>query len=131
MLVKEALDRFLELEQIKKDAAKEQDLIKSVVLEAVGVKQGTITVSINGFRVSTIGKLNRTVDASVWDEIKEEIPQELWPIKETLKLEPDVKMIHALQSANPLVWKKCAAAFTTKPGKPAVKVTRLKAANDG
>ena len=125
-LLIEKLNRFVELQEIKANVKREEERLKDALRAFVGVKRkGTVTVKQSGFKISTIGKINRTVKPEVWESLRNEIPEELWPVKEIVKLEPDTVKINALEAANPELWSKCAQAFVTKPGKPALKVSKL------
>ena len=131
-LVIDQLNEFHALEAQKKFCAKRQEEIKKHVLLAVGLKNGTITVTQSGFKISTVGKETISVNASIWDSVKEQVPPEFWPIKQKSSIEPDVQKIAAMKFANPELWNKIASAFETKNAKPQVKIARLKvAANDG
>jgi hypothetical protein len=131
-LVKELLEDYWLMHAINADNTAKMNDIKAHVLEAVGFKNGTITVSQHGFKVSTVGKSNYTVLPQQWHAIKEQFPEDLHPVRETVKLEPDVKMINAIKKANPEMWKRMAPAFENKPAKPTVKIAQIKkASNDG
>tara|TARA_R110000824_G_scaffold401299_1_gene611594 strand:+ start:1075 stop:1503 length:429 start_codon:yes stop_codon:yes gene_type:complete len=131
-LVKELLEDYWLMHAINADNTAKMDQIKAHVLAAVGFKNGTITVSKHGFKISTVGKSNYTVNPQAWEAIKEQFPEDLHPVRETVKLAPDIKMINAIKKANPEMWKRMAPAFANTPAKPTVKITQIKkASNDG
>ena len=95
-LLIEKLNRFVELQEIKANVKREEERLKDALRAFVGVKRkGTVTVKQSGFKISTIGKINRTVKPEVWESLRNEIPEELWPVKEIVKLEPDTVKINA------------------------------------
>ena len=125
-LLIEKLNRFVELQEIKANVKREEERLKDALCAFVGVKRkGTITIEQSGFKLSTVGKISRSVKSDVWKTLRDEIPEALWPVRETLKLEPDTVKINALEAANPELWAKCAQAFVTKPGKPTLKVVKV------
>ena len=75
------------------------------------------------YKCSGSGKLTRKIDPEKWNEISDEIPENLAPVR--LKLEIDMKKLRAIEQANPELFLKISRAITSKPAKPGVKVELL------
>ena len=129
VLLVDELNEFHRQDAIIDEALAVQIAIKHRILKAVGFKKaGTISINAHGFKVSTVGKVTTKVDPTAWRNIREQVPEAQWPVREKTTLEVDTKMLKAIQAANPGLWDKLSPAFITTPSKPSVKITKLKVA---
>jgi hypothetical protein len=97
--------------------------IENELLERVPSKlPGSKTSRLEGYKITVKREINRTIDLEKWDEVKDKIPPEMWPVK--MKLEPDNKGCTWLQENRPDLWAVAAEAITEKPGKPGFTIER-------
>ncbi len=105
------------------NAAKERRInLESQLCEAFDVKdEGTITHSIDGFKIQLNQRLSRKVDPKAWDLVRDKCPEVIWPVKMVPTV--DLSMMRWLQNNEPEIWANIARAFTTSKQKVGVKVT--------
>lgn len=91
------------------------------VIELMGHKlEGSTTESTDHFKVTTTGKLTRSLDAEAYQAIRSDIPDAITPIDYKPAL--NLKRLRSLQEANPDIYKLVATCITEKPAKTAVKI---------
>jgi len=107
------------------DAAKNTRLkIEAEITEALAAKdEGSITHKLDNHKVTLNQPIYRKVDAKAWELVKENIPEDLHPVK--TKIEADAAGMKWLANNEPEMWTKVATAFETKPGKISVKVEEI------
>ncbi|MBK8974128.1 MAG: hypothetical protein IPM37_23215 [Hahellaceae bacterium] len=97
---------------------------EEALVKAIGVKEeGTLTVTIDDqFKVSTTGKINRSLSESVWDAIKSQIPEPL--AKRLVRYKPalDLKELRYIELNEPAYFALVSKAITAKPAKASVSV---------
>lgn len=95
--------------------------IEAQICAALEVRdEGAITHKLEGFKVILTQPVTRKVDEATWAAVAHKVPADLAPVK--TKIEADATGMKWLQENKPAIWNKIASAFTTKPGKVAVKV---------
>ena len=95
--------------------------IEAQICAALEVREeGAITHKLEGFKVTLTQPITRKVDETAWAAVVHKVPADLAPVK--TKIEADATGMKWLQENKPAIWNKIASAFTTKPGKVAVKV---------
>lgn len=110
-----------ELKAAEDDFRKRRIEAEQAILAAVGVKEeGTTTEKTAFFKVTTTGKLTRSLDAAAWESVRGDFPDALAPV--TYKPALDLRQLRALEKANPALYAKACECITTKPAKPAVSV---------
>lgn len=98
--------------------------LETQILELAGVKEeGSQHVDTAYFRVTTVGKLTRSLDAAAWEAIRGDVPADLAPVDYKPSL--DLKKLRAIETANPELYQKIAQCISTKPAKPSIKVDLL------
>lgn len=113
-----------EQDEIRARAVKNCADIRAAIAQIVDTPQeGTAQTITKYFKVTTTGKLTRKLDVKIWNEIKDEIPEEYHPVR--TKLEIDLKKLRAIEQANKEVFQKIARAIDTKEGNTGVKVEVL------
>ena len=106
------------------EAKKARLNVEGQLIEALGAKQeGAETHTIGNYKVTLTGKLTRSMDADVWEKVKNNIPDDLWPV--ATKVSVDIKGMKWLQENDTATWKNISAAFATKPAKTAVAVKEV------
>ena len=101
------------VDSLKKELAD----IENELLDMVGVNPyGSKTTCLEGYKVTVKCPINRTIDGDKWEEIRDRIPPEMWPVK--MKVEPDDKGCTWLAENRLDLWVLAAQAITEKPGKP-------------
>ena len=107
------------LDSLKKELQDiENELLDLVEVNPTGAK----TTRMEGYKVTVKCPINRTIDGDKWEEVKDSIPPELWPIK--IKVEPDAKGCTWLAENRPDLWGIAAQAITERPGKPGFTIER-------
>lgn len=100
-------------------AKKRRVTIETQILAITGHrKEGAETKEIEGFKVTTTGKLSTSMDWEKWEIVKASIPAELHPVK--LKPELDDKGVKWLQENRPEIY--ALLPIEVKPAKTSVEV---------
>lgn len=100
--------------------------IEAEIVAVIGAKpEGSATTNLEDFKVTTTGKLTRTLDDAVWESIASQIPADLRPVTLVQSYKIDDKGCRWLAENRPELWAIVSKAITTKPAKTAVKVERL------
>ena len=95
--------------------------IDQQLIAIIGYEQeGSRSMDATHFKVTTQGKLNRTVDEVKWAAIEQQIPEHLRPVR--TKQVVDVKILRALEMAQPELYRYVCGALITKPAKTSIKV---------
>lgn len=99
---------------------------ETALLAAVPAKlEGSQTTEFDFYRVTTTGKLTRTLDAAKLGELRAVIPPAIY--SRVIKLKPDLSLrdLRYMEDNEPEYYRAFASAITTKPAKTSVKVERL------
>ena len=86
--------------------------------------EGSNTVHVEGFKITTVAKLNRKLDAKVWEKIKNDVPEKYRDVV-TYKPAINLKRLRMVEEMKPEVFAKIAEALTTSPATTAVKVVEV------
>ena len=112
-------DRAIDQKKEYRDQVNEEILARMTTHD-----EGSHTVEVDGYKVTTTATMRRNLDPEVWEEIKDEIPEELQNVVAYVpKL--SVKRYKMIEEMRPEVFRKIAEAVTTKPGATAVKIKEL------
>ena len=119
------LTRRLDIDRAMEELKQRRDLTNEQILDKMTYHdEGSHTVEIEGFKVTTTATMRRNLDPEVWEEIKDEIPEELQNVVSYVpKL--SIKRYKMIEEMRPEVFRKIAEAVTTKPGATAVKIKEL------
>jgi len=113
-----------EYAEVEKKAKQNRIEVENIILQITDSKEeGTCTTKTRYFKCSTVGKLTRSLDPEVWANIKDDIPEDLQPVK--VKESIDLPKLRAIESANPELFKLVCNAIATKPAKTSIKVEVL------
>ena len=85
--------------------------------------EGSKTHKFDGFKITVTQPVTRKLDEAAWAKLEAKCPPKLRPIK--VKVEADATGCKYLMNNEPARWKRIAAAFETKPGKPGFKVEEV------
>ena len=112
-------DRAITQKQDYRDQVNEEILARMTTHD-----EGSHTVEVDGFKVTTTATMRRNLDPEVWEEIKNEIPEDC---REVVSYTPklSIKLYKEIEKHRPKVFSKIAEAVTTKPGSTAVKIKEL------
>ena len=112
-------DRAITQKQDYRDQVNEEILARMTTHD-----EGSHTVEVDGFKVTTTATMRRNLDPEVWEEIKNEIPEDC---REVVSYTPklSIKLYKEIEKHRPKVFSKIAEAVTTKPGATAVKIKEL------
>lgn len=103
------------------DAKKVRVAIEDEILAIVGAKdEGSLTVNTDHFKVTTTGRITRTLDAKKVDNLS--LPAPLLARLFTWQPKLNLREARYVENNEPDHWKVLATAITTKPGKASVKV---------
>ena len=95
--------------------------IDQKLIAIIGFEQeGSRTMDATHFKVTTQGKLNRKVDEVKWAAIEQQIPEHLRPVK--TKQVVDLKILRALEMAQPELYRYVCGALITKPATTSIKI---------
>jgi len=112
-------------------AAEEEKKAKARRLEIEGLivaisdvrEEGSSVTKTRYYKCTCTGKLTRKLDQEAWENIRDDIPLELQPVK--TKVDIDLPKLRAIESANPELFKLVCNAIATKPAKTSIKVEVL------
>ena len=95
--------------------------IDKKLIAIIGFEQeGSRSMDATHFKVTTQGKLTRTVDEVKWAAIEQQIPEHLRPVK--TKQVVDLKILRALEMAQPELYRYVCGALITKPATTSIKI---------
>ena len=114
--------RALEKTATEQRVAMEEELI---ALLGGAKAEGADTHNIGPYKVTITGKLNRKLDLKKFDQIAEQIPEALRPVK--VKRELDLAGIKYLANNEPDIYRMIAnsGAMTVEPAKTSVTIIRI------
>lgn len=100
---------------------------ESALIAAIGHKdEGSLTIHVDDkWKVTTTGKINRTVSGQIWDEVKGKIPAPLANRLVRFKPEVNLKELRYVELNEPEWFAIIAPAITAKPAKPALEVKEV------
>lgn len=118
----EALSRFwIEATQMEASWRKTRLLMEGAILDITGSKpEGSETHAAGDFKVTVTGKMTRTLDADLWESVKDSIPEDLRPVTYNPSL--DLKGLRYLQNNEPEIYAIAAKAIEMKPAKTAIAI---------
>lgn len=109
------------------DAARKQRVqIEESICEYMNLPvEGSTHVEDAGWRITVTAKLTRTLDEAKLRQVAHQIPDDVGA--KVIRWKPDLvlKELRACQEYRPDIYEVLASAITTKPAKPAVKITRI------
>lgn len=108
------------------DAARAERIkVEEQIISVVGVKEeGTVSRKTDWFKLSTTGKLTRTLDDKAFMAIRDQVPDAISPVEFAPKL--NLRKLRDLETTNPDAYRLVASCLVTKPAKPAVRVELLR-----
>lgn len=108
------------------DAARAERIkVEEQIIGVVGVKEeGTVSRKTDWFKLSTTGKLTRSLDDKAFLAIRSQVPDELSPVDFVPKL--NLRKLRDLEYNHPDTYRLVASCLITKPAKPAVRVELLR-----
>ena len=121
----EALSRsWLEAKQMEASWREKRITTEDSILKITGSKQeGSETHKAGEFKVTVTGKMTRTLDADLWESIKDSIPENLRPVSYKPSLE--LKGLRYLQNNEPEIYAIAARAIEMKPAKTAISIKEV------
>lgn len=107
-------------------ARMEMERAEEALLAAVGAKEeGSQTVTVGDYKVTTTGKINRSLDAKAWDALKQQIPEPLANRLVRYKAEINLTELKFIAAHEPSYYAMVAPAITSKPAKTSVEVKEI------
>ena len=115
--------KLIELKEKVYDINQEIRAVEEQIIELMGANdEGTRTIQMDGMSLSTVGKINRTIDNNklreIWNELPEFVRKEVFKMKPTI----DMKNYRALRDMDEGLWYKVSGAIVSKPGKTTVAI---------
>lgn len=109
------------------EALQREERLKREILDLVGYhEERAHSVVINDrWKVTTQGRINRTIDTRQWESVEQKIPEGI--AKRVVKLKPSLNLreLRFIQNNEPELYRIIATAITAKPGKPSLTVEEL------
>lgn len=111
----------------KDDAAKLVASIEQQIILKQGTagEEGTKTEEYEEFKVSVVTGYNYKVDQKVLEQIRSELPTDLFNSAFSFKPSLDLKFFRGLKASNPEAFGKVVRAVTATPKKTAVKISAV------
>lgn len=115
---------WIEAKRAEEAANKRRVALEVEIIDALGEPdEGSATHELpDGSRLTITAKVSRTVDAAVWKQVMDRVPDALRPIvfEESVRL--DTKGLRWLKENQPAVYEVVAMAITAKKAKSALSV---------
>lgn len=120
METKELAQQWLDAKRREREANADRIKIEEQIVSALGKRdEGAQSHKIDGFKITVTGKVTRKMDWDKWELVKDQIPEQLRPVK--LKPELDDKGVKYLQANEPEVYR--LLPITVTPAKTGVEIT--------
>lgn len=117
------IEAYNQQKAILDDAKAKFAAIEAELTEEVGYKhEGSFTTHIDGFKVTTTGRMTRKIDEKAWAIVAPKLPETLRNMLVRYKPELNIRTFKELETANPAAYAEIAKCITAKPGKPSLKV---------
>jgi hypothetical protein len=114
--VKALCNRWVTAKDYIKSMQDELLEIESQLFDLVeSVEDGSKVNHLDGYKITVKRPINRTINGEAWEQARDLIPAEMWPIKQ--KIEPDTAGCKWLAENRPELWLIASKAITEKPGK--------------
>ena len=110
-------------EEEKKAKAKRLEIEALIITISDVQEEGSSVTQTRYYKCTCTGKLTRKLDVVAWENIRDDIPEDLRPVK--TKVEIDLPKLRAIENANPELFKLVCNAIATKPAKTSIKVEVL------
>lgn len=128
--IKNISERFLEIKEIEIELKAERETIESALIDWLGAKEeGAKVHTIGDYKITITGRMTRSVDADVWDDVYGKIPEDLRAVV-NWKPSLDLRGLRYIQENEPEVYKVLAKAITVKPAKTSVTITKKEVDNE-
>lgn len=119
--------RIISIDEQVSSLEKIKAALQLQLIAAVGVKdEGSTTIRTDGFKFTTTGKLNRTVDTDALSKDWLSLPKEAQDAF-TWKASVSVKSLHELEKYRPEVARDISAYITVKPAKASLSIEAIPA----
>jgi|TARA_Y100000310_G_scaffold299273_1_gene333984 hypothetical protein len=103
---------------------------EAIIAKMGAHEEGALTIQSDYYKITTTGKVSRTLDQSKVPELIAELPEALAAKLFKVEFKLNTKLLKSLPDTNPEMAKKVSAAITAKPGKTTVSVTRLEVSTE-
>jgi hypothetical protein len=115
--------RWREAKLAEETACNERLAAEEELIALVGFKEeGTTTVKTDWFTVKTVGKLNRSLIPESLGELQNRIPHAVYD--QVIRYKPELSLsgLHAVERANPEIYRLFTGAIVTRPAKTSVSI---------
>lgn len=88
-------------------------------------EEGSTTIKIGNYKVTTTGKITRSLDGAAWDEIRKHIPEPL--ANRLVRYKPDINLreLKFVQANEPAYYAMIAPAITSRLAKTSLEVKEI------
>lgn len=118
-----ACQRWREAKLAEEAAHIERLAAEDELIALVGFKEeGTTTARTDWFTVKTVGKLNRSLIPEALGGLQNQVPQVIYD--QVIRYKPELSLsgLHAVERANPELYRLFTGAMVTRPAKPSISV---------
>lgn len=116
--------RWKELKDAELEARDARIAIEERMLGFFELKdEGSATTKTGMYKITIRYPVYRSFDAERWEEIRDRIAPQYWPVKVVTVL--DEPMCKRLKEQFPEAWLTASEAITEKPGKPSFTITEV------
>ena len=98
--------------------AREEKLVPRLAVKP----EGSRTETVGAYKITSTGRITRTLDHTAWARIREQVPEALRPVK--IVEQVDDTGCRYLAANEPDIWALCAQAITSTPAKTGVSITK-------
>lgn len=117
------VEAYNQQKAILDDAKAKFAAIEAELIEEVGHHdEGSFSTHIDGFKITTTGRMTRKLDEKKWAEISEKIPEPLIARLIKTKFDINLRELRFIENNEPELFKYVSQAITSKPAKPGLKV---------
>ena len=110
-----------EIKDAERAATARRNEIEAAMVDLLDVpEEGTATAIAGEYKATATARFTRKLDTDMWEDIKDEIPTHLWPIRQ--KLEIDTKKLRIIEESSRDMYRLVSRAINSKPAKVGMKV---------
>jgi len=126
--MKEKVEKYLALKEAEEQARSARIIAEEAIIAEIGCpEEGSKTHDVDGYKVTVTQRISRKLDEKAYALISASIPEELRPVQYVEVAKVDDRGCRWLAENQPGYWNILADCITEKPGKPGVKVQKVKA----
>lgn len=124
--IKALIDAYLDAQLSLKKSKIAFEIAERDLIAEIGHKpEGTFSLVLGEYKVTTTGKINRTINADRWSDVAAELPAPIANRLVSMKPHLNVRELKFMRNNEPSIYQLVSQAITSKPAKTSLKVERV------